>query len=135
MHLNITKQLLQKGEFDGELNENFLSGKEVSIWTHINAVKNDNDQIINYIGIVSDQTEKKHQEQRLSYLENYDTLTDLPNRFYYNYQLHQYLVSQKDPIKQFAVIRFNIDRFRTLNEFLTNNGGDELLKKSHSVCV
>lgn len=129
MHLNITKQLLQKGEFDGELNENFLSGKEVSIWTHINAVKNDNDQIINYIGIVSDQTEKKRQEQRLSYLENYDTLTDLPNRFYYNYQLHQYLVSQKDPIKQFAVIRFNIDRFRTLNEFLTNNGGDELLKK------
>ena len=129
IHLNITKQLLQKGEFDGELNELFLSGREVSIWTHINAIKNDNDQIMNYIGIVSDQTERKRQEQRLSYLENYDKLTDLPNRFYYNYQLHQYLVNQKDPIKQFAVIRFNIDRFRTLNEFLTNHGGDELLKK------
>ncbi len=42
---------------------------------------------------MSDLTEHKLQEQRLSYLENYDPLTDLPNRFYYNYQLHQYLIS------------------------------------------
>jgi hypothetical protein len=28
MHLNITKQLLQKGEFDGELNENFYQAKK-----------------------------------------------------------------------------------------------------------
>jgi diguanylate cyclase (GGDEF)-like protein len=53
----------------------------------------------------------------------------LPNRFYYNYQLHQYLVSQQDSIKQLAIIRLNIDRFRPLNEFLSNNGGDELLRQ------
>ncbi len=45
---------------------------------HINAVKDEQNRIINYIGIVSDLTEHKLQEQRLSYLENYDALTDLP---------------------------------------------------------
>lgn len=128
-HYSILQQLGKIGEFDGELHEEFLSGKEQTIWMHINAITDEQNRVTHYIGIVSDLTERKLQEQRLSYLENYDPLTDLPNRFYYNYQLHQYLVSQQDSIKQLAVIRLNIDRFRPLNEFLTNSGGDELLRQ------
>ncbi|TCB50334.1 bifunctional diguanylate cyclase/phosphodiesterase [Acinetobacter sp. ANC 4779] len=128
-HSAIINQLDKMGEFDGELNENFLSGKELTIWMRINAISDEKNRVTHYIGIVSDLTERKLQEQRLSYLENYDPLTDLPNRFYYNYQLHQYLVSQKDSIEQLAVIRLNIDRFRPLNEFLSNSGGDELLRQ------
>lgn len=129
MHSTILMQVQSSREFDGELHEKFLSGKELTIWMHINAITDDQDRVTHYIGIVSDLTERKLQEQRLSYLENYDPLTDLPNRFYYNYQLHQYLVSQQDSIKQLAVIRLNIDRFRPLNEYLSNNGGDELLRQ------
>lgn len=128
-HSSIINQLDKMGEFDGELNENFLSGKELTVWMRINAISDEKNRVTHYIGIVSDLTERKLQEQRLSYLENYDPLTDLPNRFYYNYQLHQYLVSQKDSIKQLAIIRLNIDRFRPLNEFLSNSGGDELLRQ------
>ena len=128
-HSAIINQLDKMGEFDGELNEKFLSGKELTVWMRINAIIDEKNRVTHYIGIVSDLTERKLQEQRLSYLENYDPLTDLPNRFYYNYQLHQYLVSQKDSIKQLAVIRLNIDRFRPLNEFLSNSGGDELLRQ------
>lgn len=129
MHINMTQKLIQDSEFDGELTEYFLSDRELTLWVHINAVKDDQHKIINYIGILTDLTERKKQEQRLSYLENYDALTDLPNRFYYNYQLHHYLVSHSDAIKQLAVIRLNIDRFRSFNEFLSNDAGDELLKQ------
>ena len=129
IHLNMAQQLIQESEFDGELNEYFLSGRELTLWVHINAVKDDQHKIINYVGIMTDLTERRKQEQRLSYLENYDALTDLPNRFYYNYQLHHYLVSHSDAIKQLAVIRLNIDRFRSFNEFLNNEAGDELLKQ------
>ena len=128
-HASIIKQLQKIGSYDGEVQAKFLSGKQSTLWLHINAVTDDEGRITHYVGIVSDLTERKLQEQRLSYLENYDTLTDLPNRFYYNYQLHQYLVSQKDSIQQMAVIRLNIDRFRPLNEYLSNNGGDELLRQ------
>ncbi len=128
-HQAILEQLARTGEYDGELTEKFSTGKELTFWLHINAIQDEHNRVINYIGIVSDLTERKLQEQRLSYLENYDTLTDLPNRFYYNYQLHQYLVSHQDSIQQLAVIRLNIDRFRPLNEYLSNNGGDELLRQ------
>ena len=128
-HHAIVQQLLKTGEFDGELSEKFLFANELCISLHINAISDEKNRVTHYVGIVSDLTERKLQEQRLSYLENYDPLTDLPNRFYYNYQLHQYLVSQQDSIKQLAVIRLNIDRFRPLNEFLSNSGGDELLRQ------
>ena len=111
------------------MDEKYLSGKELTIRLHMNTVSNEQNRSTHYVGIVSDLTERRRQEQRLSYLENYDTLTDLPNRFYYNYQLHQYLVSHQDSIKQLAVIRLNIDRFRVLNEYLSHNGGDELLRQ------
>ncbi|RKG48953.1 EAL domain-containing protein [Acinetobacter cumulans] len=126
-HYSVIKQLMNMNEFDGELNEKFLSGKELTLWMHINAITDEDHKVTHYIGIVSDLTERKLQEQRLSYLENYDTLTDLPNRFYYNYQLHKLLVTQRD--SQFAIIRLNIDRFRPLNEYLNHNGGDELLRQ------
>jgi diguanylate cyclase (GGDEF)-like protein/PAS domain S-box-containing protein len=129
LHFTISNQLLKHGEYDGEYHEKFLSGQELPVWMRINAIADEDRRVTHYIGIVSDLTERKLQEQRLSYLENYDTLTDLPNRFYYNYQLHQYLMSQQDSIKQLAIVRLNIDRFRPLNEYLSNNGGDELLRQ------
>lgn len=127
-HLSILDTLYEEQEYEGEFQETYNSEKSCFLWIHINAVKDELDRVINYIGIVSDQTERKHQEQRLSYLTNYDTLTDLPNRFYYQQQLHQYLVNEAS-IQHLAVIRLNIDRFRTLNELLSNQAGNELLKQ------
>ncbi|MFW1950329.1 EAL domain-containing protein [Acinetobacter beijerinckii] len=127
-HLSILDTLHEEHEYEGEFQETYLSEKSCFLWMHINAVKDEADRVINYIGIVSDQTERKHQEQRLSYLTNYDTLTDLPNRFYYHQQLHQYLVNEAS-IQHLAVIRLNIDRFRALNELLSNQAGNELLKQ------
>ncbi|MBJ8459742.1 putative bifunctional diguanylate cyclase/phosphodiesterase, partial [Acinetobacter nosocomialis] len=101
----------------------------VYLWLHINAVKDEHNQVINYIGFARDLTEQKRQEQHLSYLKNYDSLTHLPNRFYYYNQLHQYLVNPSYSFKNLALIRINIDRFRAFNEFLNNDSGDELLKQ------
>jgi diguanylate cyclase (GGDEF)-like protein/PAS domain S-box-containing protein len=124
----IVQQLLSKGEYHTEKSIKFRSGKELEVRLHINAVKDEQNRIINYIGILSDLTEHKLKEQRLSYLTNYDTLTDLPNRFYYHQQLHQYLINEAS-IQHLAVIRLNIDRFRALNELLSNQAGNELLKQ------
>ncbi|MFI8064892.1 putative bifunctional diguanylate cyclase/phosphodiesterase, partial [Acinetobacter baumannii] len=128
-HDSITQQLLKTGEYMGQFDEKFTSGKSVYLWLHINAVKDQYNQIINYIGFARDLTDQKRQEQHLSYLKNYDSLTHLPNRFYYYNQLHQYLVNPSYSFKNLALIRINIDRFRAFNEFLNNDSGDELLKQ------
>lgn len=128
-HVLILSQLMKQGEFDGEVVEKFISGKEVPLWMHINSIRDSHHRITHFIGIISDLTERKNHEKRLSYLETYDALTDLPNRNFYNSQLHLYITDSVKAVAKFAVIRLNIDRFRYLNDTLNNNGGDELLKQ------
>ncbi|OUY08130.1 hypothetical protein CAP51_00455 [Acinetobacter populi] len=129
IHLSILRQLMNKGEFEGEIIEELSDGKELPLWMHINAIYDAQNKISQYIGIVTDLTERKTSEKRLSYLQTYDTLTDLPNRYYFNHQLHNYLTNSLKFLTQFAIIRINLDRFRYYNELLSHHGGDELLRQ------
>ncbi|MFW1802147.1 EAL domain-containing protein [Acinetobacter nematophilus] len=129
MYTVITQSLVQHGEFESELQIDFTSGKKLVLWVHINAIYDEKNKISNYVGIITDLTDRKKQEQRLSYLEHYDILTDLPNRFYFKQRLHHYLTHYSSTFKNFAVLRINIDRFKLFNEFMSHKEGDELLKR------
>lgn len=128
LHYSITDQILKKGQFKGEFEETFISGKQVSIRCHIQVVKDEYLNTVQYVGIISDLTDYKQQEMRLSYLENYDTVTHLPNRFYYNYKVYEYLITERYRISQLAIIHLSIDRFTALNEFLGNQTTTLLLQ-------
>ena len=68
-HDSITQQLLKLANIWANLMKKFTSGKSVYLWLHINAVKDEYNQIINYIGFARDLTDQKRQEQHLSYLK------------------------------------------------------------------
>lgn len=128
-HSLILKSLMQHGEFEGEIVEKGANGQELPLWIHINSIRNEQDKTTHYIGILSDLTQRKETEKRLSYLSNYDSLTDLPNRNLFKSQLHQLMVTNRDKKEKFALMRLNIDRFRFLNDSLNNEGGDILLQQ------
>ncbi len=128
-HALILKSLMQSGEFEGEIVEKGAHGKELPLWIHINSIRNEQEKVTHYIGILSDLTQRKEAEQRLSYLSNYDALTDLPNRNLFKTQLHQLMMNNRDKKEKFALMRINIDRFRFLNDSLNNDGGDLLLQQ------
>ena len=129
VHADITQKVLTTGSFNAEVHEEFISGKVLILWLHINAVYDDKNRVTNYVGAITDLTEQRHHEERLAYLENYDLLTDLPNRVYFNLQMHQYLINKTKPLNHFAILRVNIDRFRNVNELLSHQAGDEILRQ------
>lgn len=129
-YVKMTQQLIETGEFDSELHIEFTSGKQLVLWIHINVIHDEkDDKVMNYVGIITDLTDRKKQERKLSYLKHYDILTDLPNRFYFQQQLHHYLTEYSNLFKHFAILRINIDRFKAFNDSLSQKHGDELLKK------
>lgn len=129
VHLNVLKQLMNNGSFEGEVFEEFQNGKLIPLHIDVNPIYNAENRLTQYIGLVTDLTERKSSEERLSYLENYDPLTDLPNRFYFNKKLHDYFTHDLRFLNKIAVLRINLDRFRYYNELLNQQGGDELLKE------
>lgn len=122
-----SQQLLLTGHYSAEIQEVLVTGKKLNFWVNITAITNDQNKVINYLGITTDLTKQKKQEQRLTYLKNYDLLTGLPNRFYFNVRLRHF-THGNIALKHFAIVRLNLDRFRLFNDILSKEAGDELLE-------
>lgn len=57
-----------------------------------------------------------------------DTLTELPNRIYFIDKLESAIATKKDPgANPFAVLFFDLDRFKVVNDSLGHGAGDQLL--------
>jgi diguanylate cyclase (GGDEF)-like protein/PAS domain S-box-containing protein len=124
----IVKNLHSTGQYEGEIQIQHKNGDDIPVWLHINPIFDHNHQKTHYIAILNDLTERKKNEQRLSYLSNYDPLTDLPNRHFFKEHMHQIILKSLESNTTFALLRLNIDRFRLLNDLLGTDGADILLK-------
>ena len=66
---------------------------------------------------------------RLDYLAYYDVLTGLANRAHFHESLGQHLESARRDEQKLAVIVLDIDRFKSVNDSLGRDAGDELLRQ------
>ncbi len=76
-----------------------------------------------------DISERKRTEERLSFLANYDALTDLPNRALLRDRLTQALARLPWQNRVLGVLFCDLDRFKIINDTLGHNVGDHLLKE------
>lgn len=75
-----------------------------------------------------DVTERRAAEQRLEYLARYDTLTGLPGRNHFMESLRAELASTDASAPSGAVLYFDLDRFKTINDTFGHTTGDQLLQ-------
>jgi diguanylate cyclase (GGDEF)-like protein len=96
-------------------------GREISI----------SDQPMSNGGWVStheDITERRAAQAKISHMALHDALTDLPNRVYFHEQLVTRFAHQGRDQK-FALLYFDLDRFKTVNDTLGHHFGDKLLRQ------
>jgi len=80
------------------------------------------------IHIIRDITARKQAEEKIKYLANYDSLTDIPNRGFLMQQFDEILEQAKRTKTKFAVMLFDVDKFKAINDVYGHNAGDEVLR-------
>jgi len=80
-----------------------------------------------YIVVVRDITDRKRAEEKLVYMANYDELTGLPNRSLFRDRLTQAITHARLEKKIVAVIFFDLDQFKKVNDSAGHLVGDQLL--------
>lgn len=82
------------------------------------------------IHIIRNIAERKKAEAEISYLANYDSLTGIPNRGYILRQLKTSIDQAKRGNYKFALMLFDIDKFKRINDTYGHEMGDIVLKET-----
>jgi diguanylate cyclase (GGDEF)-like protein/PAS domain S-box-containing protein len=80
-------------------------------------------------GIARDITERKRNEELISYHAYHDILTDLPNRILFRDRLDLAMIHARRNGTELAVMFVDLDRFKVVNDSLGHMKGDDLLRQ------
>ena len=81
-----------------------------------------------WVSTHEDVTDRRAAQAKISHMALHDALTGLPNRVYF----HEQLVSRfthPERGQKFAILSFGLDRFKTVNDTLGHQAGDQLLRQ------
>ncbi|WP_107942853.1 putative bifunctional diguanylate cyclase/phosphodiesterase [Metasolibacillus fluoroglycofenilyticus] len=117
------------GMWQGEIWNRRKTGDIYPEWLTIIAVKDGDNNIMNYCGIFTDLSERKSVESELKKRTLTDLLTKVNNRFAYLERMKALLLTSATattPMRH-AIYFLDIDRFKQVNEVFGHAVGDKLL--------
>ena len=123
------REIGRSGGWSGEIWNKRKNGEIYPQHLTINAVRAENGSIGNYVASLEDLSQKKEADATIHHLAFYDTLTQLPNRRLMADRLEHALAASTRTGRYGALMMIDLDRFKTVNETLGYEAGDQLLKQ------
>jgi diguanylate cyclase (GGDEF)-like protein/PAS domain S-box-containing protein len=127
---DIKKSLLSGQKWHGEVCNRRKDDSLYWSKQSIIPIKDELGKLTHFVSTSEDNTDLHNAQETIKQLAFYDPLTDLPNRRLLADRLHQAMEhAQRNAGEKVAVMVFDLDNFKTVNDSLGHNYGDDLLKQ------
>ncbi len=124
-HIETVMSLLQSAKLDhpeGDIDDNSNARDEHPF------VLEEDDQFSRSYTTIRAMNAKKKAEEKIVHMAYHDSLTNLPNRLLFQKRLKECFQEAKENGEMMAVIFFDLDRFKIINDTLGHHVGDRLLQ-------
>jgi diguanylate cyclase (GGDEF)-like protein/PAS domain S-box-containing protein len=119
--------LHENGLWQGEIWNCNKQGELYAELLTISALVDEHGDTVNYLGLFSDITQTKEQQQALEMMAHYDMLTQLPNRTLFADRFNQAIAHSNRNHSLLAVVFLDLDGFKPINDRYGHEIGDQLL--------
>lgn len=118
--------IAQNGQDSFETRHCGKNGEQFYMWVNVVSIELDDHPYM--IAVYRDITERKQYERQLETLANYDSLTGLANRVLFLNHLQTSITQSRRTKELTALLMFDLDRFKNINDSYGHDAGDELLQ-------
>jgi len=125
---DIMQSLQERHHWRGDM---LLQQNNKQFWASlaIAPIRDDKGDVSNYVCAMQDISFIKESQRKMEQLAYYDVLTGLANRSYFRDQLRKAIAMSSRGYYHFALLYFDLDEFKRINDTLGHDAGDELLKE------
>ncbi|MBU2923719.1 EAL domain-containing protein [Colwellia sp. 1_MG-2023] len=123
------RSINDKGFWRGNIWDKKKSGDYYSKTLSISVIKNENNEIVNFIGLFSDSTALLEYEDTIQKQANFDSLTGFPNRSFLLNLLEDKILTATSENSTFSLAFIDIDNFKIINDTKGHAFGDQIIIK------
>lgn len=124
------RQLYERGYWNGEIWNRRKDGTVYPEWLSLVLILDDKGEVTEHVGVFSDITQRKADEEQIRYQANFDALTGLPNRSLLEDRLERAIAGARREKSKLALLFVDLDHFKGVNDTLGHVAGDELLQQA-----
>lgn len=121
--------LAARAEWSGEIWNRRKDGEAYPEWLVIKGIPGRDGRTERYVAVFGDISRHKRAEETIRHLTYYDPVTRLPNRYLFQDRIMQALERARRTDRKLALVLISLDRFKTVNETLGHQVGDDLLRE------
>ena len=128
-YVDMWQTISSGNEWQGEFCNKTKQGRQFWELCSIAPIKDETGAVTNFVAIKEDITGRKLHEEQLYYQANFDALTGLPNRHYFQKHLEQQLDLINLENQYLTLMVLDIDNLKYVNDTFGHDFGDNLIKE------